>query len=323
MDKILSQEEIDALLKGMSDGQVETTPEAQDPSGIKSYDLTNQDRIIRGRMPTLEVINDNFARLFRNSLSLSLRKMAEVAPKGVKMIKFGEFVRTLPVPTSLHIFKMEPLRGYGILALDSKLIFTLVDMFLGGSGKTNFRVEGREFTAIESKLIRKVVNLFYGDWEKSWKAVHPVTVRHSRTEGNPQFAGIVPPSDIVVVASFGIELDQFSGPISVCIPYSVIEPIKIKLYSGYQSESLEIDHTWSERFAARLQLAEVEIVVKLGGRKIMVQDLLSLKTGEVLTLDKDIREPLVATVQGVPKFLGRAGVCGENKAFQVETRICP
>jgi flagellar motor switch protein FliM len=321
MDKILSQEEIDALLKGMSDGQVDTTPEVKDPSGIKSYDLSNQDRIIRGRMPTLEVINDNFSRLFRNSLTMSLRKVVEVAPKGVKMIKFGEFVRTLPVPTSLHIFKMEPLRGHAILVLDSKLIFTLVDIFLGGSGKTNFRVEGREFTAIEYKLIRKVVNMFYIDWEKSWKSIHPISVRHARTEGNPQFVGIVPPSDIVIALPFGVEFDQFSGAISACIPYSVIEPIKTKLYSGFQSENLEVDHSWIARFADRLQAAEVEIVVELGNRMIMVQDLLNLKTGDVLALDKDIRDSLVARVQGVAKFLGRAGVCGESKAFQIEGRL--
>lgn len=321
MDKILSQEEIDALLKGMSDGQVDTTPEVKDPSGVKTYDLANQDRIIRGRMPTLEVINDNFARLFRNSLTMSLRKLVEVSPKGVKMIKYGEFIRTLPVPTSLHIFKMEPLRGHAILVLDSKLIFTLVDIFLGGSGKTNFRVEGREFTAIEFKLIRKVVNMFYVDWEKSWKSVHPVSVRHSRTEGNPQFVGIVPPSDIVVTAPFGVEFDQFSGGVTVCIPYSVVEPIKTKLYSGFQSENLEVDHTWIERFTTRLRSAEVEIVVELGNRTIMVQDLLNLKAGDVLALDKDIRDALVGRVQGIAKFLGRAGVCGESKAFQIEAKI--
>jgi flagellar motor switch protein FliM len=323
MDKILSQEEIDALLTGMTDGQVDTKPEVKEAAGIKSYDLTNQDRIIRGRMPTLEVINDNFARLFRNSLTVSLRKVVEVAPKGVRMIKFGEFIRTLPVPTSLHIFKMEPLRGHAILVLDSKLIFTLVDLFLGGSGKTNFRVEGREFTAIEYKLIRKVANMFYTDWEKSWNSVHPISIHHVRTEGNPQFVGIVPPSDIVVTTPFGVEFDQFSGAISVCIPYSVVEPIKNKLNSGFQSENLEVDHTWIERFAARLHSAEVEIVVELGNRTIMVQELLNLKTGDVLTLDKDIRDSLVARVEGVSKFLGRAGVCGESKAFQIEARITP
>lgn len=321
MDKILSQEEIDALLRGMSDGQVATTPEEKDESGVITYDLANQDRIIRGRMPTLEIVNDNFSRLFRNSLSLSLRKIIDVGSKGVQMMKFGEFVRTLPVPSSLHVFKMEPLRGHAILVLDSKLIFTLVDIFLGGSGKTKFRVEGREFTAIESKLIRKVVNMVLADLEKAWNTVHPIAVRHVRSEINPQFVSIVPPSDLVIMISFGLELEQFTGLITLCIPYSIIEPIKGKLYSGYQSDHLEVDHSWIERFSERLRSTEVEVVVELGRRNIMVQDLLKLNVGDVLMLENEVSNFMTAKVEGVPKFLGKAGVLGGNKAFQVEEKI--
>jgi flagellar motor switch protein FliM len=318
MEKILSQEEIDALLRGMSDGQVDTTPEEIDASGIVAYDLTNQDRIIRGRMPTLENMNDNFSRLFRNSLSLSLRKMIDVSSKGVQMMKFGEFVRTLPVPSSLHVFKIEPLRGHALLVLDSKLVFTLVDIFLGGSGKTSFKVEGREFTAIESRLIRKVVNMIFNDLEKSWNIVHPVSVRHVRSEINPQFVGIVPATELVIMIPFGLELDQFTGLITLCIPYSMIEPIKGKLYSGYQSDHLEIDYSWVERLLDRLRSAEVELVVELGRRSIMVQDLLKLGLGDVLPLENEVTDLMTAKVEGVPKFYGRAGVLGANKAFQIE-----
>lgn len=320
MEKILSQDEIDALLKGMSDGNVDTAPEVKEETGIKSYDLSNQDRIIRGRMPTLEIMNGNFSRLFRNSLSLSLRKIVDVSCRGAQMQKFGEFIRNLPVPSSLHVFKMEPLRGHAILTLDSKLIFTLVDIFLGGSGKTSFRVEGREFTAIEDKIIRKVANMIYADLEKAWSSIHLVAVRHVRSEINPQFVGIVPPTDLVIMVPFAVELDQLSGGISVCIPYSMIEPIKTKLYSGYQSDQLETDRKWIERFMRHLQSAEVEITVELGKCTLMVQELLNLKNGDMLHLDQDIRNPLVGKVEGVSKFLGRAGVCGEHKAFQVESK---
>ena len=137
MEKILSQDEIDALLKGMEDGKVDTPAEQKDQTGAVRFDFANQDRIIRGRMPTLEIINDIFARLFRNAFSMFLRKVIDFGPRGVQMMKFGEFIRALPVPSSLHIFKMEPLRGHAILVLDPKLVFTLVDIFLGGSGKTN------------------------------------------------------------------------------------------------------------------------------------------------------------------------------------------
>jgi len=321
MEKILSQEEIDALLHGMEEGKVDTTPEQLDRAGIIAYDFANQDRIIRGRMPTLEIINDHFSRLFRNTLSSALRKAIDVGSRGVQMMKFGEFIKTLPVPSSLHIFRMEPLRGHAILVLESKLVFTLIDLFFGGSGKTSFRIEGRDFTAIESRLIHRVVTMVFDDLEKAWNSVHPLTVQHTRSEINPQFVSIVPPSDLVMTIPFGIELEQFTGMITLCIPYSTIEPIKVKLYSGYQSDQLEVDHQWIERFYERLKNTEVEIKVELGRSQITVQDLFELKIGDVLPLKKDVSEPLFVQVQGVPKFLARPGVFGSNKAIQIEEKI--
>ncbi len=321
MDKILSQEEIDALLRGMDTGKVDTTPESVERPGVVPYDFTNQDRIIRGRMPTLEIINDHFSRLFRNSLSTSLRKIIDVGARGIQMAKFGEFIKTLPVPSSLHVFRMEPLRGHALLVLESKLIFTLLDVFFGGAGKTAFRIEGRDFTAIESRLIQKLVMMIFSDLERAWNAVHPLTFQFVRSEINPQFVSIVTPSDLVITITFGVELDQFTGMVTLCIPYSIIEPIKNKLYSGYQSDRMEVDRSWVRRFLDRLKNTEVEIRVEMGKHQIMVQDLLQLKVGDILPLKKDVAEPLVVEVQGIPKFLGRAGVCGENKAIQIEREI--
>jgi flagellar motor switch protein FliM len=321
MEKILSQEEIDALLHGMEDGKVDTTPEQLNRSGIISFDFANQDRIIRGRMPTLEIINDHFSRLFRNTLSSALRKALDVGSRGVQMMKFGEFIKTLPVPSSLHIFRMDPLRGHAILVLESKLVFTLLDLFFGGSGKTSFRIEGRDFTAIESRLIQRVVAMVFGDLEKAWNSVHPLSIQHTRTEINPQFVSIVPPSDLVITIPYGIELEQFTGIITLCIPYSTIEPIKGKLYSGYQSDQMEVDHNWIERFYERLKNTEVEVRVELGRSQITVQDLFRLKVGDVIPLGKDVSDPLSVQVQGVPKFLARPGVYGSNKAIQIEEKI--
>ena len=321
MEKILSQEEIDALLHGMEDGKVDTTPEQLNRAGIISFDFANQDRIIRGRMPTLEIINDHFSRLFRNTLSSALRKALDVGSRGVQMMKFGEFIKTLPVPSSLHIFRMDPLRGHAILVLESKLVFTLLDLFFGGSGKTSFRIEGRDFTAIESRLIQRVVAMVFGDLEKAWNSVHPLSIQHTRTEINPQFVSIVPPSDLVITIPYGIELEQFTGMITLCIPYSTIEPIKGKLYSGYQSDQMEVDHNWIERFYERLKSTEVEVKVELGRSQITVQDLFRLKVGDVIPLGKDVSDPLSVQVQGVPKFLARPGVYGSNKAIQIEEKI--
>ena len=321
MEKLLSQDEIDALLHGMEGGKVDTTPGQVDRSGITSYDFANQDRIIRGRMPTLEVINDHFSRLFRNSLSTSLRRIVDVGSRGNQMIKFGEFIKTLPVPSSLHVFRMEPLRGHAILVLESKLVFTLLDLFFGGSGRTAFQIEGRDFTAIESKLVQKLVGMVFTDLEKAWNVVHPLTFQYVRSEINPQFVSIVPPSDLILTVTFGVELDQFTGMITLCIPYPTIEPIKTKLYSGFQSDQLEVDHHWILRFLERLKTSEVEVKVELGRTQIMVQDLLHLKVGDVLSLGKEVTELLRVQVQGVPKFLGKPGIYGTNRAIQIEGKI--
>jgi flagellar motor switch protein FliM len=237
------------------------------------------------------------------------------------MMKFGEFIKTLPVPSSLHIFRMDPLRGHAILVLESKLVFTLLDLFFGGSGKTSFRIEGRDFTAIESRLIQRVVAMVFGDLEKAWNSVHPLSIQHTRTEINPQFVSIVPPSDLVITIPYGIELEQFTGIITLCIPYSTIEPIKGKLYSGYQSDQMEVDHSWIERFYERLKNTEVEVRVELGRSQITVQDLFRLKVGDVIPLGKDVSDPLSVQVQGVTKFLARPGVYGSNKAIQIEEKI--
>jgi flagellar motor switch protein FliM len=282
------------------------------------YDLTNQDRIIRGRMPTLEIINDRFARLFRTTLSSSLRKIVDMTTTSVDMVKFGEFMRSLPVPTSLHIFKMDPLRGHAIFVLESKLVFNLVETFFGGSGGGDVKIEGRDFTAIEQQLTRKVVMMALKDMEQAWKPVHEINLLYQRTEINPQFASIVPPSDVVIVVKFELEMEHTAGTITVCIPYSTVEPIRSKLYAGFQSDQLEVDHEWMRRFREQLKEAQVDFTVELGRSQLKSGDLLKLKVGDVLTLDKDVSDYLVAMVEGVPKFKGRAGSYRGNKAFKVE-----
>ncbi len=326
MEKILSQEEIDALLNGIEDGKVATSPEPQVGAGAPdtvTYDFSNQDRTIRGRMPTLEVLNDFFGRALRNSLTLILRKSLELTPQKMAMTKYGEFTKTLPLPCSLHVFKMPPLRGNGLLVLDPKLVFSFVDIFLGGTGRMNFRIEGRDFTAIESKLIMKVINPIFADLEKVWSSIHPVSFQYLRSEFNHQFAAIVPPTDLVLTIPFGLEMEQISGLITICIPYSSLEPIKAKLYSGFQTEQLELDQSWVRRLVDQLRTTEVEMVVELGKASINTQSLLQLKVGDVLPLEKDVSEALVAKIQEVPKFLGKAGIYGSNKAFQIDDRVKP
>ncbi len=317
MNKILSQDEVDSLLRGLSGGEIEAeTTVVEDDSGIISFDLANQDRIIRGRMPVLEIINDRFARLASSALANSMRKKVDVNPVSIDMSKFGDFMRSLPVPTSINIFKMDPLRGNAILVVDTRLVFALVENFFGGYG-TQPKIEGRDFTPIEQSVIERVVKVVLSSMEQSWTPVHDVHIELVRSEINPQFAGIVPPSDVVIVVSMEVELENAIGSLLFCLPYSTIEPIRSKLYAAFQSERLEVDHAWLSRFKERLLELPVEMVVPLGHTSITGRQLLNLDVGDILLLDTDTEESLSVKVQGVEKFYCYPGTLKANRAIQV------
>ena len=325
MSKILSQDEVDTLLRGLTGGEIETDSEVlEDDSGIVPFDLSNQDRIIRGRMPVLEIINDRFSRLATNAMANAMRKRVDVNPISIDMSKFGDFMRSLPVPTSINIFKLDPLRGNAILVVDSRLVFALVENFFGGAGSQP-KVEGRDFTPIEQAIISKVVRVALVNLEEAWRPVHEVHVELIRSEINPQFAAIVPPSDVVVVVTFEVELENAIGSMICCLPYATIEPIRSKLYASFQTERLEVDHAWISRFKERLMETPVEVVVRFGRTQLSGRQLLSLKEGDILLLDTDTDDLLLAEVEGVKKFWGLPGTVKSNKAFQVireeETRF--
>jgi flagellar motor switch protein FliM len=317
MSKILSQDEVDSLLRGLTGGEIETeTLVAGDDSGIIAFDLANQDRIIRGRMPVLEIVNDRFSRLASGALANSMRKKVDVNPVSIDMSKFGDFMRSLPVPTSINIFKIDPLRGNAILVVDTRLVFALVENFFGGQGSQP-KVEGRDFTPIEQSVIERVVKLFLSSMEQAWTPVHDVHVELLRTEINPQFASIVPPSDVVIVISMEVELENAIGSLVFCLPYSTIEPIRSKLYASFQSERLEVDHAWLSRFKERLLEVPVELVVTLGKTSITGRQLLNLDIGDILLLDTDTEQSLEVKIQGVDKFRCLPGSVKANRAFQV------
>jgi flagellar motor switch protein FliM len=322
--KVLSQEEVDALLKGLVDGEIEVDAEQLVPgNGVIPYDFTSQERIIRGRMPTLEVINEHFARAFRISLSMILRRTVDMQTNFVQMMKFGEFLRSLPLPSSFHIYKMEPLRGQCLLVVDSKLVFSLVECFLGGNSRSRFKIEGRDFTSIERRLIQKVVLMAFQDLEKAWAPVHLVKMHMVRVEINPMFVGIATPNDIMVISKFQVEMDQVEGFISLCLPYATIEPIKGKLYSGFQSEQLEMDRRWTSRIQEQIQDMPVSVLVELASTTMTAREVLTLAAGDIIIFDKKVTEPLIGRVEGIPKFTGFAGQFHQAKAVQVQKLLHP
>lgn len=318
MNKFLMQDEVDALLNGMSGGELDFDEDIDDieDDGIINFDLANQDRIIRGRMPVLEIINDRFARLCTNALTNTIRKRVELSPISIDMTKFGEFMRSLPVPTSINIFKMEPLRGNALLIIDARLVFSLVENIFGGTGSQP-KVEGREFTRIEQAIIDRVVRIALDVMEESWYPVHDVKLELIRSEINPQFATIVPPSDVVVVINYEVELDNSVGSMLICLPYSTIEPIRSKLNANYQSERLEVDHAWVGRLKDRLFETPIDLKIELGNSQITSNQLLRLKVGDIITLESDIEDLMPCTVAGVTKYWGLPGTVKSNKGFQV------
>jgi len=318
LSNILSQEEVDALLKGIAGGDVDTTANiVAAPAGLTPYDLTSRDRIIGGLMPPFEMMNEKIARLFRATLSGLLRKVIGISSTGMDMVKFGEFLKMLPVPTSLHLFKMEPHRGTALIVLESKVIFMLVDVVFGGSGKDSFKIEGREFTAIENNIIKKIMMAALIDLEKVWHTLGNIRTSYLRSETNPQFAHIVSPTDLVIVANFEMEVEYSSGRLSICLPYAMLEPIRERMQAGFQREQVEVDKVWSERFKKGLIDSSVELSAELGTTMLPMRDVLHMKKGDVIPLDQFITEPLSLAVEGVPKFTCCPGTYKGNQAVRI------
>ncbi len=317
VDDILSQDEIDALLRGIEGGEVETET-AEAPSGIRVYDFTSQEKIVRGKMPSLDIINERLARNFRVSLASDIRKIVDVVNVNVSITKFYDFLRSVPFPSSLNIIKLEPLRGFSLVVFDAPMIFTLIEFYFGGSGKGYYKPEGREFTPIEQRIIHKVLMMFLESMEDAWKPVFPIKTQYVRTEMNPQFVTIVTPVDVVIETEFTLEIETRECKIMVCIPYSSVEPIKEKLYSAFMVDRDEIDLKWIGKIKEQIKRTSVEIEAILGKTKIDFNTLLDLKKGDIIALQRRIDDDVDILVEGIPKFKGKFGTFKGNYAVKIK-----
>ena len=316
-EKILDQAEIDALIHGVDSGAV-STEAPPGPGEVRTYDFQNQMRIVRGRMPTLEMINERFARLFRVSLYNLLRRSPEISVSPVGVKKFSEYVHTLHVPTNLNIVKINPFRGMALIVLDPKLVFAVVDNFFGGTGR-HAKIEGREFTATEQRIIHMMLRSVFADLHEAWSHIANIEVDYIQSEINPHFANIVSPSEIVVVTTFHVELDGGGGELHVTMPYGMIEPLREILDSGMASDRVEKDERWMLTLREEIEDAEVELTTLLGRTSVTLGELINLKPGDILSCDFTGRVLVLA--EDVPMFRGSYGLSRGQQAVKVEERI--
>jgi flagellar motor switch protein FliM len=317
--QILSQDEVDALLQGIN-GDDPAQEQEQAPQGeVRNYDLSSQERIVRGRMPAMEVINERFARNIRTGLFHLIRKNPEVSIGGIKVQKYSAFLREIVVPTNFNIVSVKPLRGSGLIVCDPTLVFAVIDAMFGGVGKFHTRIEGRDFSPTEQRVISRLVGVVCEEYKKAWHGIYPLELEYQRSEMQPQFANIASPREIVITTSFTMEIGETSGTVHFCIPYSTLEPIRDVLYNQSQGDSTEPDKRWIKLLTREIQAAEVELVAELATTRATVEQLLSFKAGDFVELDLD--PAIQAKVDGVPVFACTYGTANNHYAIKIDRLI--
>jgi flagellar motor switch protein FliM len=314
--QILSQDEVDALLQGITGESQKLEEEEAPQGGVRGYDLASQERIVRGRMPTMEIINERFSRNIRIGIFNFIRKSPEVSIGAIKVQKYSAFLREIVVPTNFNVMSVRPLRGSGLIVCDPTLVFAVIDALFGGAGKYHTRIEGRDFSPTEHRIITRLVDVITSEYKKSWNGIYPLELEYQRSEMQPQFATIATPSEIVVATSFTLEIGDTSGTIHFCIPYSTLEPIRDVLFSTVQGDSNEPDHRWVNMLKEEIQSATVELVAELATAPATVEQLLSFKPGDFIELD--LHPDIQAKVSGVPILDCHYGTSNGKYALKID-----
>ncbi len=321
MSDLLSQDEIDALLHGVDDVEEEEVVEdsAEREDGSADYDFSSQDRIVRGRMPTLEMVNERFARHMRISLFNMMRRTAEVSINGIQMIKFGEYIHTLFVPTSLNMVRFRPLKGTGLITMEARLVFILVDNFFGGDGRYHAKIEGREFTPTERRIIQMLLKLIFEDYKEAWSPVMDVSFEYLDSEVNPSMANIVSPTEVVVISSFHIELDGGGGDFHIALPYSMLEPIRELLDAGVQSDKEDTDMRWSKALRDEIMDVPVSLNTKFLEVDLPLNQIMDLQVGDIIPIE--MPEHITVLIEDLPTFRAKLGRSRDNIALKIEEKI--
>jgi flagellar motor switch protein FliM len=315
MSDFLSQDEVDSLLRGVTGEAAASEPEEEDKTQPRPYNVASNERIVRGRMPTMEVINERFARMLRVSMFNLVRRTAEISVGQVRVVKFVDFIRNLVLPTNMNLVQAKPLRGNALFIFDPSLVFLVVDSMFGGDGRFHTRVEGREFTQTEHRIIQNILAAVFEAYTKAWEPVYPLEFEFVRSEMNPQFANISKPNELVVEIGF----NDIVGEINICLPYSMIQPIRELLFSAMQGDHLSADKNWNNLMSKQIRSAEVELVAILGDTNLTVEDLMKVKVGDVIPLQ--IHKNIIATVNDVPVMECQYGVFNNQYAIKVDKML--
>ncbi|GAA6143248.1 flagellar motor switch protein FliM [Hydrogenophaga sp. 5NK40-0174] len=318
-ESFLSQEEVDALLEGVTGESQAPKEEAAPTGGVRDYNLSNQERIVRGRMPTMEIVNERFSRNLRLGLFKMIRKSPEISTTPAKVQKYSAFLRELVVPTNLNIMAVRPLRGNGLVVCEPTLLFGVIDSLFGGNGKYQTRIEGRDFSPTEQRVIMRLVEVISEEYKKAWTGIYPLELDYQRSEMQPQFATVATSGEIVVSSSFTLEIGDLTGSLHIVIPYATLEPIRDVLYSTVQGDAMEVDRRWVRLLSNEIQAAELNIVAELAQTEATVEQLLAMQVGDFIELD---RSPTIeAKVEGVPLFECQYGTHKGKYALRVERKL--
>jgi len=326
-EQILDQNEVDALLQGLSGGLIDSGgDEPEKREGVVPYDFSRQERSVRGRMPGLEMVNEKFCNRVRTPLGGIMRKSVEIVATSTESTKYEEFVRNLTLPSSINVFTMHPLKGHGLLVLDPGLVYDIVDNYFGGTGRFYTRIEGREFTAVEQSVIRKIVDVILMTFSEAWQTLSSVEFVFEKSEMNPHFVNVIEGVEVMLVSTFEMEIESVSSGekknrFFFCLPYLSVESIKEKLYGRLGGATVEIDENWSARLMHHIEHVPLHVASEIGGATIRLSELLNLKTGDVIILDRKIGEPLEFSIEGSPRFRGRPGVSSSNYALEIQSVI--
>ncbi|MEI8171573.1 MAG: flagellar motor switch protein FliM [Rhodoferax sp.] len=318
-ESFLSQEEVDALLEGVTGESQKLAEEVHESGEVRAYNISSQERIVRGRMPTMEIVNERFARNLRVGLFNFIRRSPEISVGPVTVQRYSAFLRELAVPTNFNIVAIRPLRGSGLIVCEPALVFGVIDTLYGGIGKFQARIEGRDFSATEQRVINRLVDVITDEYKKAWKGIYPLELEYQRSEMQPQFANIATPSEIVISTSFQLEIGEITGAIHFCMPYATLEPIRDVLYSSTQGDSIEVDRRWVNVLTQEIQAAEITLVAELARADATIEQLLAMKVGDFIELDRQPR--IQVTVDSVPVFECQYGTHNAKYAVRIEKSL--